>query len=221
MSRYPVLIADDHPIIRDGLRKILADTEDFVVAGEASSAMELLEALNSCPPATPALDLLIMDLSMPGRSGVELIKRVHERYPQLPILVFTMYAEEQFAVRAIHAGASGYLTKEADSESLLQALRKIAQGDLYVSPRVAELLAQEAAQRGHIRFGAQLSDREFDVLGRLVHGESHAAIAQALSLSIKTVSSHKTNILTKLGLENQIDLVRYAIEHGLVELPKN
>lgn len=212
-----VLLADDHAIIRDGLRKILADTADFEVAGEAADGHAVLARVRERD-----FDLLVLDLSMPGRNGLELVKLVKAERPRLPILVFSMHPEEQYAVRAIRAGASGYLTKESNSDLLLPAMRKVAAGGMYVSQKVAELLARDISRRDddaapHTR----LSDREFEVFSRIVAGRSMTDIADELALSIKTVSTHKAHILEKMGLASQVDLVRYAISHRLLDHPED
>lgn len=208
-----VLIADDHAIIRDGLRKILADTDDLVVAGEAANGLAVLEQIRA-----REFNLLVLDISMPGRNGLELIKQVRSERPKLPILVFSMHPEEQYAVRAIRAGASGYLSKEGDTDLLLPAMRRVAEGGLFIGPNVAELLAGDVAHKDSEALPhTQLSDREFDVFSRIVRGMGLTAIATELSLSVKTVSTHKTHILAKMNMATQVDLVRYAIEHQLVD----
>ena len=159
--------------------------------------------------------LLILDLSMPGRNGLDLIKLVKAERPALPILVFTMHQEEQYAVRAMRAGAAGYLTKEADGDVLLAAIRKVARGGMYVSAKVAELLATEVARPQHAPLHTLLSNREFEVFRHIVDGRSLTDIAAELSLSIKTVSTHKSHILDKLQVAHDVDLVRYALQHGL------
>ena len=209
--KIEVLLADDHAIIRDGLKKILADTDDMVVAGEAMNghaALDLVRERN--------WGLVVLDLSMPGRSGVELIKLIKTERPQCPVLIFSMHPEEQYAVRALRAGASGYLSKEADSDLILPALRKVAAGGGYFSARVAELLVSEAAPHAQSLPHSRLSDREYQIFDRIVRGLSLTAIAQELSLSIKTVSTHKSHIMSKLEMKNQVDLVRYAISHQLI-----
>ena len=211
--KYEVLVADDHAIIRDGLRKILADTEDIVVAGEAANGNKALEMVRERD-----WSLLILDLSMPGRSGIELIKLIKAERPKLPILIFSMHPEEQYAVRTIRAGASGYLSKEEDSDYFLPAIRRVAAGQMFISPKVAELLAADASPGAHTHLHSKLSNRENEVLIRIVKGISLTDIADEFSLSIKTISTHKTHILDKLGLSNQADLIRYAIEHQLLDL---
>ena len=211
MMKIEVLLADDHAIIRDGLKKILADTEDMVVAGEAMNghaALDLVRERN--------WGLVVLDLSMPGRSGVELIKLIKTERPQCPVLIFSMHPEEQYAVRALRAGASGYLSKEGDSDLILPALRKVAAGGVYFSARVAELLVSEAAPHAQSLPHTRLSDREYQIFDRIVRGLSLTAIAHELSLSIKTVSTHKSHIKSKMEMKNQVDLVRYAISHQLI-----
>jgi DNA-binding NarL/FixJ family response regulator len=212
MKPFEVLVADDHAIIRDGLRKLLADTHDFVVVGEAANGNAALQAVRARDWA-----LLILDISMPGRNGLELIKLIRQERPRLPILIFSMHHEEQYAVRALRAGASGYLSKDSDMDLLLPALRKLVAGGPYISPKVAELLAMDVSPRLQDLPHKSLSDREFEVFSRIVAGSSLTAIAHALSLSIKTVSTHKSNILAKMQLTGQVDLVRYAMEHHLLD----
>ena len=209
--KIEVLLADDHAIIRDGLKKILADTDDMVVAGEAMNghaALDLVRERN--------WGLVVLDLSMPGRNGVELIKLIKTERPQCPVLIFSMHPEEQYAVRALRAGASGYLSKEGDSDLILPALRKVAAGGVYFSARVAELLVSEAAPHAQSLPHTRLSDREYQIFDRIVRGLSLTAIAHELSLSIKTVSTHKSHIMSKMEMKNQVDLVRYAISHQLI-----
>lgn len=210
--KHEVLVVDDHAIIRDGLRKILADTNDLVVAGEASNGNAALEKVRERD-----WSLVILDLSMPGRNGLELIKLIKNERPKLPILIFSMHPEEQYAVRAIRAGASGYLSKDGDSEMLLPAVRKVAAGGVFVSPKLAELLVTNVSPNAHNQPHTLLTNREFEVFSRIVRGISLTAIAEEFSLSIKTVSTHKTHILTKMNMATHVDLVRYAIERNLLD----
>lgn len=207
-----VLVADDHAMIRNGLKKILDDTPDLECAGEAWDGASLLARLRERD-----WGLLVLDLSMPGRNGLELIKRVKDLQPKLPILIFTMHQEEQYAVRALHAGARGYLTKEHDGEVLLGAMRKVASGGIYVSPGVSELLARDMLRPDLAPPHTTLSNREFEVFTRLANGWTPTGIAEELNLSIKTVSTHKAHLLDKMGLHNQSDLIRYALRHGLAD----
>lgn len=205
-----VLVADDHTIVREGLKQILAKSGDLEVAGEAANGNDVLRLVRE-----QTWDVLVTDMSMPGRNGLELIKLVKEARPQLPVLVLSMYGEEQFAVRAIRAGASGYLNKESASDQLVNAIRKIAGGGVHVSPAVAETLFRNVRDGGNRLPHEQLSDREFQVLRLIADGLSVNDIAQTLSLSPKTVSTHKARILEKMNMNNQAELIRYALEHRL------
>ncbi len=210
--KIQVLVADDHAIIRDGLKKILADTSDLEVAGEAANGGAALEKVRERD-----WGVVVLDMSMPGRSGLELIKLMKMERPKLPILVFSMHQEEQFAVRAIRAGASGYLSKEGDSDMLLPAIRRVASGQAFVSDKVAQLLATNVSRGHDCAAHTLLSDREYGIFSRIVRGASLTEIADELCLSIKTVSTHKSHILAKMNLAGQVDLVRYAIEHNLLD----
>lgn len=207
-----VLVADDHAIIRDGLKKILADTADLVVAGEAANGNAALDKVRERD-----WGMVVLDMSMPGRSGLELIKLMKAERPKLPILVFSMHQEEQFAVRAIRAGASGYLSKEGDSDMLLPAMRRVAAGGAFVSEKVAQLLATDVSRSDDCPAHTLLSDREYGIFTRIVRGASLTDIADELCLSIKTVSTHKSHILAKMNLAGQVDMVRYAIENHLLD----
>ena len=209
--KIEVLLADDHAIIRDGLKKILADTDDMVVVGEAINGSEVLGKIRERD-----WGLVILDLSMPGRSGLELIKMIKVEKPKCPVLIFSMHPEEQYAVRALRAGASGYLSKEGDSDLILPALRKVASGGVYFSSKVAELLVSEANPHADALPHLRLTDREFQIFDRIVRGMSMTEIAKELSLSIKTVSTHKSHIMSKMTMTTQVDLVRYAIAHHLI-----
>lgn len=212
-----VLVADDHTIVREGLKQILAKSGDLAVAGEAANGNEVLKLVRE-----QAWDVLVTDMSMPGRSGIELIKLVKQACPKLPVLVLSMYGEDQYAVRAIRAGASGYLNKESASEQLVGAIRKVAGGGVHVSPAVAEALVQNVrGGNGDQLPHQQLSDREFQVLRLIAEGQSINSIAHALNLSPKTVSTHKARILEKMRFETQAELIRYALEHGLVASPQD
>jgi DNA-binding NarL/FixJ family response regulator len=210
-----VLLADDHAIVRAGLKEILADTGDITVAAEAANGQEVMAQIRG-----QDYDVAVLDMSMPGRSGIELIKQVKDEKPKLRILVLTMHSEEQYAVRALKAGASGYLTKDSAAGELVAAIRRIAAGGAYVSPETAERLVLDASPRAEAAPHTLLSDREFQVLQLIAGGQSVGEIARRLALSVKTVSTHKTRILQKMGLANQAELIRYALEHKLLdELP--
>jgi DNA-binding NarL/FixJ family response regulator len=207
-----IVLADDHAIVREGLKRIVSDVADFTVAGEAADGTQVMSVVRSLE-----FDVLVLDLSMPGRSGMELIKLVKAEKPRLRILVLSMHQETQYAVRAIKSGASGYLTKESAPAQLEQAIRKIAAGGAYISAEVAEQLALGAMPGSDAPPHETLSDREFEVFRLLVAGDAVSDIAAKLNLSVKTVSTHKSNLMQKLGLNNQTELVRYALKHGLAD----
>jgi DNA-binding NarL/FixJ family response regulator len=208
-----VLLADDHAMVRAGLKEILADTGDITVAAEATNGQEVMARVR-----VEDYDVAVLDMSMPGRSGIELIKQVKDAKPKLRILVLTMHSEEQYAVRALKAGASGFLTKEAAADQLVAAIRRIAAGGAYVSPETAERLVLETGPQAVAAPHTLLSDREFQVLQMIAGGKTVGEIAKTLSLSVKTVSTHKTRILNKMGLANQAELIRYALEHKLLDV---
>jgi DNA-binding NarL/FixJ family response regulator len=208
----PLVIADDHAIVREGLKRIVEAVPDLEVVGEAADGTEVMQRVRDLE-----FQVLVLDLSMPGRSGMELIKLVKAEKPGLRILVLSMHQEMQYAVRAIKSGASGYLTKESAPALLEQAIRKVAAGGAYVSADVAEQLALGAMPGNDAAPHGALSNREFEVFRMLVAGQSVTEIAATLHLSVKTVSTHKANLMQKLGLHNQSELVRYAIKHGLAE----
>ena len=195
-----VLLADDHAMVRTGLKEILADTGDIAVAGEAANGHEVVASIRA-----QEYDVAVLDMSMPGRSGIELIKQVKSEKPRLRILVLSMHSEQQYAVRALKAGASGYLTKDSAAEQLVAAIRRIAGGGAYLNPAV------EAPPH------TLLSDREYQVFEMIAAGKSLTDIADRLKLSVKTVSTHKTRIMQKMGAGNQTDLIRYAIRHKLID----
>lgn len=207
-----VLLADDHAIVRNGLKEILESTGDIVVAAEATNGHEALARVREIE-----VDVAVVDLSMPGRSGVELIKLIKAERPKLRLLVLSMHSEEQYAVRAVRAGAAGYLTKESAADELVAAIRRIAGGGAYISPETAErlVLASNTGSEGPPH--TQLSNREYEVFRALVDGKSVTDIAGSLNLSVKTISTHKSRILEKMGLSNQADLVRYALRHNLTD----
>jgi two-component system, NarL family, invasion response regulator UvrY len=202
-----VLLVDDHSIVRDGLKRILAATSDLQVAGEAASGEAALALVKGND-----YDVAMLDMSMPGLSGVDLIKRLKLEKPKLRILVLSMHGEQQYAARALKAGASGYLNKDSASELLLGALRKIAAGGVHIGEAAAASLLQSGNKPAH----ETLSDREFEVLRLLVDGLGPTEIGERLHLSVKTVSTHKTRILEKLNVKSTAELVRYAIENRLV-----
>ncbi len=207
-----IVIADDHAIVREGLKRIVASADDMDVMAEAADGAEVMQRVREAE-----FDVLVLDLSMPGRSGMELIKLVKAEKPRLRILVLSMHQELQYAVRAIKSGASGYLTKESAPAQLVLALRKIAGGGAYISAEVAEQLALGAMPGAVGAAHEALSAREFEVFRQLAAGMSVTDIAAKLNVSVKTVSTHKANLMHKMELLNQSELLRYAIRHGLAE----
>jgi DNA-binding NarL/FixJ family response regulator len=207
-----LVLADDHTIVREGLKQLLGAAGDIEVVGEASDGHEVIERIR-----TLDFDLLLLDMSMPGRSGIELIRQVRAEKPRLRMLVLSMHEENQYAVRAIRAGASGYLTKESASRQLVEAIRKVAAGGAFISSEVAQQLALAAMPDAKGPPHAALSDREFQIFRMLADGLSVSDIAERLSLSVKTVSTHKSNILRKMNMSTPAELIRYALTHRLVD----
>lgn len=207
-----VVIADDHALMREGLKHILAQSDDVQVISEASDGFEVLALVRKAD-----FDVLVMDLSMPGRSGMDLIRQIKDEVPRIAVLVLTMHDENQYAARAIRAGALGYMTKESAGTELVRAIRKVHSGRPYISMDVAEQLAMDAMPDRLDMPHKSLSDREFEVFNFLVSGKSVTDIAEILHLSVKTVSTHKTRILQKMGSNSLAELVHYAVVHGLLE----
>lgn len=206
-----VLIADDHPVVRRGLVQIVGDESDMAVVGEAANVQELLALARK-----ERHDVVVLDISMPGRSGLEAIKELKQERPQLPILVLSMHPEDQYAVRALKLGAAGYMTKESAPEGLVRALRKVISGGRYVSPSLAEKLALTVAA-GAERPYETLSDREYQVLCMIASGKAITQIAAELTLSVKTISTYRARILEKMSMKTNAELTRYAIENRLVD----
>lgn len=207
-----IMLADDHAIIRDGLKQIISFNPDMQVVAEAGSGDEVLQLLRQTP-----CDLLLTDLSMPGRNGIALIQQIKAAYPKLVVLVLSMHQESQYAVQAIRAGASGYITKSMASQQLIDGIRKTARGGTFISATVAEKLVREIQQPENQLPHARLTSREFQIFQMLVEGRSVNEIADVLSLSNKTVSTHKANIQQKMDIETTAGLVHYAMKHGLIE----
>jgi two-component system invasion response regulator UvrY len=205
-----VLLVDDHEVVRKGIRLVLEDRIGEIEIAEAGDGDEALRLLDG-----GSYDGLILDLSMPGRSGIDLLVEIKHRFPKLPVLIMSLHAEEQFAVRALRAGASGYLTKSAASEQLAAAFERIVRGGRYISEAIADRLAAEASgapASPHER----LSDREFEVMRGIASGETVSEIASRMHLSVKTVSTYRARLLDKMGMATNAELTRYAIQSGLV-----
>lgn len=208
-----ILIADDHTIMRDGLKQILADYSDIQVAGEAGDGTEALQKIRQ-----QEWDIVILDMSMPGKSGIELLKQIKTEKPALPILVLSMNKEEQYAGRALKAGASGYLCKDSASSQLVCAIRKVAAGGIFISPEAAESMAlRTLVTKSDAPPHTLLSDREYQIFELIIAGKGVTEMADILSISVKTVSTHKTRIMQKLSRPTVAELVRYAMEHGLAD----
>ena len=206
-----VLIADDHPVVLEGLKQIVAETPDIVIKGEASSGAEVLEKVRA-----GRWDVVVLDLTMPGIHGLDLLKRLKTEHPQLRVLVLSIHPEDQYAVRLLRAGASGYLNKRSAADQLVEAVRKVAKGGKYVSPTLAEKLAFDLDIDSDRPPHERLSDREFQVFCLIASGMTVTEIAEELSLSVKTVSTYRSRILEKMNMQRNAELTRYAIEHELI-----
>jgi two-component system invasion response regulator UvrY len=207
-----ILIADDHAIVRQGLRQVIADAPGMRVTGEASSGQEALDLARA-----REFDVAIIDISMPGRGGLEVLKDLKAERPALKLMVLSMHAEEQYAIRCLRDGASAYLTKGSAPEELVQAIRTVADGRKYVTPSIAERLAERLEPGSDRPPHERLSDRELQVLVLLGQGRSVGDIAEELSLSVKTVSTYRARLLEKMGMDSTAQLIRYAVQNGLAD----
>jgi DNA-binding NarL/FixJ family response regulator len=206
-----ILIADDHAIVRAGLKEFVAGEIDMEVAGEAATGAQVIDLVRG-----GAFDVVLLDIAMPDRNGVDTLKTLKALRPELPVLILSGFAEKQYAVNLLRAGASGYLNKEAAPSQLVGAIRTVAQGRKYVSPQLAEILADGVSGDAERPPHAGLSQREFQIFCKLAAGASVSRIAEELFLSVKTVSTYRTRILEKMGLESNADLTYYAIKNGLI-----
>lgn len=210
-----ILIVDDHAVVRKGIKQILEAEPDLKVEGEADSGRKAIEMIQK-----GEWDLLVLDVSLPDLSGLEVLKEAKRISSKLPALILSMHPEEELAIRSLRAGAQGYLAKETAPEELIKAVRKILGGGQYISPATAERLADEVRRKDQGRPAHErLSDREFDVFRFIAQGKSVSEIAKQLCLSVKTVSTYRTRILEKMGLKTNADLIRYALTHRLIEAP--
>jgi len=207
-----ILIADDHPVVRQGLRQTIAETSDMVVVDEASNGWEVLSKVRAS-----SYDVVLLDISMPGRSGVDTLKELKNERPGLPVLILSIHPEEQYALRALRAGASGYLTKESAPDELVAAIRKISTGGKYVSSSLAEILASELGTSDEELPHKTLSDREYQVMRMIALGKTVTEIAEELSLSVKTVSTYRSRILEKMKMKNNAEIMYYAVKNRLVD----
>jgi DNA-binding NarL/FixJ family response regulator len=207
-----ILIADDHAIVRRGLKQILAETPDMTVIDEASNGHEVLTKV-----LKHDYSVVLLDISMPGKSGLDVLKELKNERPKLPVLILSMYPEEQYAVRVLRAGASGYLTKEGAPEELIYAIRKVVQGKKYVSASLAEKLVFDLDGDSQKPLHESLSDREFQVLCMIASGKTVSDISEELALSVKTISTYRTRLLEKMKMKNNAELTHYAVQNHLVE----
>ncbi len=212
MSLIKVLVVDDHAVVREGLKHIIERAEDMQAVGEASNAAEAIAFLRHT-----VADLVLLDIGLPGKTGVELLRHIRSEFPRVATLVLSSYPEDQYALRMLKQGAAGYLTKESAPELLLTAIRKVAGGGKYVSAALAERLLEEvsggaSSQAAH----AALSDREFEIFKLIAAGRSLTEIAESLHVSIKTVSTHRARIIEKTGFKNNADFTRYALQQGII-----
>ncbi|MCX8016952.1 MAG: response regulator transcription factor [Rhodocyclaceae bacterium] len=211
-EKIRVLIADDHAIVRQGFKQIFSETEDLEVTGEADDGAEALQLARQ-----KEWDVFLLDVTMPNRNGIDTLKQLKKEFPKLPVLILSMHPEEQYAVRAIKAGASGYLTKQSAPEQLVTAIRQVARGKKYVSPAVAEQLANAISTDSEKPLHELLTDREFQVFKLIAAGKPLTQIAEELNLAVATISTFRTRIIEKTGLKSNAEIIRYGLEHSLVE----
>lgn len=207
-----ILIADDHPVVRRGLKQILADEYKVLTVGEAQNAQEALRLIGA-----QNWDIVVLDISMPDKSGLDVLKELKQLRPKLPVLILTSYPEEQYAIRVLKAGAQGYMTKESAPEHLIAAIRKVTRGGRYISPGLAEMLAITLSDEKGKPPHENLSDREYQVLCMMACGKTVSRIGEELALSVKTISTYRARILEKMQLKTSAELIHYAIRNKLVE----
>jgi len=207
-----IIIVDDHPIVRQGLKQILSEEPDMAVFGESQNSQEVLELIRK-----QDWDIVVLDISMPGRGGLDVLKEIKHERPKLPVLILSIHPEDQYAVRALKAGASGYLTKESAPEALVRAIRKILRGGKYVSSTLAEKLAYNLEAETEKPLHETLSDREYQVMLMIAQGKTTNAIAEEMALSIKTVSTYRARILEKMKMTTIADITYYVIKNNLLD----
>lgn len=212
-DKIKILIADDHAIVREGLKQIVAEEKDILVAGEAENSSKLMELLEK-----EKWNLVVLDINMPGKSGLEALKDIKQLYPNLPVLILSMFNEDQYGLRAIKAGASGYLKKVSAPTELVTAIRKIVSGGKYINQSLAEKLAEKFENTKKELSHEKLSDREYQIMCNIALGKSAEEIAQELSISINTVYSYRNRILEKMSLRSNVELTQYAIQNKLIEI---
>ena len=207
-----IIIADDHEIVRAGLKQLISDSQELQVKGEARDGQELLEKVR-----VDNFDVVLLDIKMPGRSGLEILKQLKVEFPDTPVIVLSMHPEDQYAVRTIKAGASGYLTKETAGEKLIEAIKKVYKGGKYISPTLAEKLADSIANDKQKPPHEYLTDREFQVVCMIASGKTVTEIAKELFLSVKTISTYRQRILEKMNMKNNAELTHYVINNNLLD----
>lgn len=208
-----ILIADDHAIFREGLRQILEDVQDLAVVDEASRGHEVIEKV-----AKNDYDIILLDIAMPGVSGLDTLKLLKNQKPKMQVLILSMYPEDQYAVRAIKAGAAGYITKASASEELIEAIKKVSKGGRYISPSVAEKLLQDLEPEPGRPLHEKLSNREYQILCMIARGKTVGEIAVELFLSVKTVSTHRVHILEKMKMKSNAELTNYTLKNNLISM---
>lgn len=212
-KKIKILIADDHAIVREGLKQIVAEEKDIIVSGEAENSVKLMELLGK-----EKWNLVVLDINMPGKSGLEALKDIKIQYPDLPVLILSMFSEDQYGIRAIKAGASGYLKKVSAPTELVTAIRKIVSGGKYINPSLAEKLADKFGETGKSSLHEKLSDREYQIMCNIALGRSAEEIAEELSISINTVYTYRNRILEKMSMKSNVELTQYVLNNKLVEI---
>jgi len=212
-EKIKILIADDHAIVREGLKQIVAEEKDILVEGEAENSEQLMELLGE-----RKWSLVILDINMPGKSGLEALKDIKLQYPELPVLILSMFSEDQYGIRAIKAGASGYLKKVSAPTELVTAIRKIVSGGKFINQSLAERLADKFGDTGKASLHENLSDREYQILCNIALGKSAEEIAQDLAISINTVYTYRNRILDKMSMKSNVELTQYVLSNKLIEI---
>lgn len=212
-NKIKILIADDHAIVREGLKQIVAEEKDMIVCGEATDSKQLMHLLEK-----DKWDIVILDINMPGRNGLETLKDIKQLYPELPVLILTMFSEEQYGIRAIKSGASGYLKKVSAPDELVHAIRKIVTGRKYITETLAEKLAANLSEPKISSPHEKLSDREFEIMCSIAQGKSADEIAKDLSISVNTFYTYRNRILEKLSVKSNVAITQYAIRHKLTDI---
>lgn len=212
-NKIKIIIADDHAIVREGLKQIVAEEKDMLVCGEAENASGLMELLNK-----EQWSIVVLDINMPGKSGLEALKDIKQIYPNLPVLILSMFSEDQYGLRAIKAGASGYLKKVSAPTELVIAIRKIVSGRKYINTSLAEKLAENLGSGNNIFLHDKLSDREYQIMCNIALGKSAEEIAEELSLSINTIYTYRNRIFEKMLMKSNVELTQYAVQNKLIDV---